>query len=178
MVNAKYLCQKIVKDGSDSGLIVVPTTKGFMSGAVVYVSADGGYNKQLIIDEIVDENKLALKEYEAKGYTRYNCSHIKTHLHPKITQPEQFVDKLQLNLPEYEGYKKSGVMNLEDFTENEKALYTTISLLNKRIEVLEKRAVFDDKKLKIYKSNLFKLLAPIVLPALGGILGFLMSRGI
>ena len=178
MNNVKYQLAKIIKEGSANGIIKVSSSAGFVKGATVFISANEGFNKQLVIDEIIDSQTMAVKEHAKNTYTRYNCSHLKPFLNPKITQPEQFIDPVIVAQSKTlsKVVAKDEFSRKEELTDNEQMLHNSLSLLNNRISEIEKIQHGLDKNLKFYKTFSFRFLIPSSLVLIGSALGVLLSK--
>lgn len=76
-------------DGGSNGIITLPSTVQLRIKSVVYLTATGLTSKQLVVDDIIDDFQVALRDPDIVGHLRFNCSAYTVALSAALVQPQQ-----------------------------------------------------------------------------------------
>lgn len=127
MPQLSYITLPLITNGTPNGTISVPSTLSLAKGATVFLAAKGRENKQLVVDEVLSETSLVVRDPSNMGYTYYDCSGYSMQNGAQITQPEQYCPNSPL------AFEAPAI----GVGAKEQATFNLVSFLRSKIDILE-----------------------------------------
>lgn len=127
MPQLSYITLPLITNGTQNGTLSVPSTLSLAKGATIFLVAKGRENKQLVVDEVLSETSLVVRDPNSGGYTAYDCSGYSMQNGAQITQPEQYCPNSPLTF-------EAPVVGVGA---REQAVFNLVSFLRSKIDILE-----------------------------------------